>query len=53
MAEARRVVLTGVGAVTPVGNNVKDFWEAVINGKSGVARLTAFDPTPFQFMGCR
>ncbi len=47
MAEARRVVLTGVGAVTPVGNNVKDFWEAVINGKSGVARLTAFDPAPF------
>ncbi|MFH1836580.1 MAG: beta-ketoacyl-ACP synthase II [Candidatus Omnitrophota bacterium] len=43
----RRVVLTGVGAVTPVGNNVNDFWDAVINGKTGVARLKAFDPTPF------
>ncbi|MFH1552593.1 MAG: beta-ketoacyl-ACP synthase II [Candidatus Omnitrophota bacterium] len=43
----RRVVLTGVGAITPVGNNIKDFWEALINGKTGVARLTAFDPTPF------
>ena len=43
----RRVVLTGVGAVTPVGNNVDDFWDAVVNGKTGVARLKAFDPTPF------
>ncbi len=43
----RRVVLTGVGAVTPVGNNVKDFWEALLSGKTGVARLTAFDPSPF------
>ncbi len=43
----RRVVLTGVGAVTPVGNNVKDFWNSVIEGKTGVARLTAFDPSPF------
>jgi len=43
----RRVVLTGVGAVTPVGNNVEDFWNALISGKTGVARLTAFDPSPF------
>ncbi|MGB2629628.1 MAG: beta-ketoacyl-ACP synthase II [Candidatus Omnitrophota bacterium] len=43
----RRVVLTGVGAITPVGNNVPDFLNAVVNGKTGVARLSAFDPTPF------
>jgi len=42
-----RVVLTGVGAVTPVGNNVKDTWDAMVAGRTGVARLTAFDPTPF------
>lgn len=43
----KRVVLTGVGAITPVGNNVKDFWEACISGKTGVRRLTAFTPNPF------
>jgi 3-oxoacyl-[acyl-carrier-protein] synthase II len=43
----RRVVLTGVGAITPVGNNIKDYWDALVNGKTGVGRLTAFDPTPF------
>ena len=43
----RRVVLTGVGAVTPVGNNVKDFWDAVVAGKTGVRRLTAINPNPF------
>ncbi|MDD4956192.1 MAG: beta-ketoacyl-ACP synthase II [Candidatus Omnitrophica bacterium] len=47
MSHKRRVVLTGTGAVTPVGNNVKDAWYAMVNGKTGVARLTAFDPTPF------
>lgn len=43
----KRVVLTGVGVVTPVGNNIKDFWDSLINGKTGVSRLTAFDPEPF------
>ncbi|MCK5268653.1 MAG: hypothetical protein KAR07_10805, partial [Spirochaetes bacterium] len=43
----KRTVLTGLGAVTPVGNNIKDFWDAVVTGKTGVARLSAFDPTPF------
>ena len=40
-------MLTGVGLITPVGNNITDFWNAIVNGKTGVARLTAFDPTPF------
>ncbi len=43
----RRVVLTGVGVITPVGNNIKDFWESLVNGKTGVDRLKAFDPSPF------
>lgn len=43
----KRVVLTGLGVISPVGNDIKNFWEALVNGKTGVARLTAIDPTPF------
>jgi 3-oxoacyl-[acyl-carrier-protein] synthase II len=43
----KRVVLTGVGLVTPVGNNIRDYWDSLVNGRTGVSRLTAFDPTPF------
>ncbi|MGN0135554.1 beta-ketoacyl-ACP synthase II [Anaerotignum sp.] len=39
----KRVVVTGIGAVTPVGNNVPDFWEALKNGKNGIASITRFD----------
>ena len=42
-----RVVVTGLGVVTPVGNNVNDFWVSLVAGKSGVDRLTAFDPARF------
>lgn len=38
-----RVVVTGMGAITPVGNTVKDFWEAIVAGKSGAALTTQFD----------
>lgn len=41
----RRVVITGLGAVTPLGNNVKDFWEGIKAGKNGIATITHFDPT--------
>jgi len=41
--ERKRVVVTGMGAVTPLGNTREAFWDAVIAGKSGVARVTAFD----------
>ncbi|MCL4459132.1 MAG: beta-ketoacyl-ACP synthase II [Chloroflexi bacterium] len=44
---ATRVVVTGLGAVTPVGDDVEQTWAALINGKSGVARITLFDPSPF------
>src|SRR3989344_7999554 len=42
-----RVVVTGVGVVTPIGNNKNDFWNALIQGKSGVDRITSFDPHQF------
>ncbi len=41
----RRVVVTGLGAVTPVGNDVPSMWDALLAGKSGVARIAAFDPS--------
>ncbi len=39
----RRVVITGIGAVTPNGNNVDEFWNALINGQSGIGKITQFD----------
>lgn len=42
---ARRVVITGIGAVTPCGNTAPDTWAALIAGRSGIARITRFDPT--------
>ncbi len=42
----RRVVVTGIGLVTPVGNNAKDSWEAIKNGKNGFQKIDYFDPTP-------
>ena len=46
--ELKRVVVTGMGAVTPLGNNSKDTWEAMLAGKSGAARITLFDPSKFK-----
>jgi 3-oxoacyl-[acyl-carrier-protein] synthase II len=43
----RRVVITGLGAITPVGLSVKESWENILAGKSGVAPLTHFDTTDF------
>jgi 3-oxoacyl-[acyl-carrier-protein] synthase II len=43
----RRVVVTGLGAVTPLGVNVKDFWEALIAGKSGAGPITYFDTSAY------
>src|SRR5262245_59867961 len=42
-----RVVVTGLGAVTPVGNDVPTFWSALVAGNSGVDKITAFDPARF------
>ncbi|RZJ49718.1 MAG: beta-ketoacyl-[acyl-carrier-protein] synthase II [Chryseobacterium sp.] len=44
----KRVVITGMGAVTPLGNNVEDFWQNSINGKSGADLITHFDTEKFK-----
>lgn len=43
-----RVVVTGLGALTPLGHNVKAFWQNIVDGKSGAARITKFDPSLFR-----
>jgi len=45
--EKRRVVITGMGVLTPIGIGVKTFWENLIAGKSGIDRITLFDPDGF------
>lgn len=44
----KRVVVTGLGAITPVGNNVPDFWNALCSGKSGAAPISLFDASKFK-----
>ncbi|MBN2481529.1 MAG: beta-ketoacyl-ACP synthase II [Bacteroidales bacterium] len=46
--EFKRVVVTGLGAVTPLGNNVKDYWNSLINGVSGSDLITRFDAGNFK-----
>jgi len=43
MINNRRVVVTGIGALTPIGLNVEEFWKNLINGVSGAASITYFD----------
>ncbi len=47
MKSSRRVVITGLGAITPVGNTVEEFWGSVTAGKSGIDRITKFDPDKY------
>ena len=44
----KRVVVTGLGALTPIGNNVGDFWQGLVSGKSGAAPITYFDTSKFK-----
>ena len=44
----KRVVITGLGALTPIGNSVDELWQSAINGKSGVTKITKFDPSLFK-----
>lgn len=46
--ELKRVVVTGLGALTPIGNNVSDYWDALIAGKSGCANITYFNTEKFK-----
>ncbi|SHK01595.1 beta-ketoacyl-ACP synthase II [Epilithonimonas mollis] len=46
--ELKRVVVTGFGAITPIGNNAKEYWENLLKGESGAAPITLFDSTNFK-----
>ncbi|NMM49733.1 beta-ketoacyl-ACP synthase II [Marinigracilibium pacificum] len=44
----QRVVITGMGVLSPIGENINDFWNALTEGKSGVSKITKFDPQYFK-----
>ena len=46
--KTRRVVVTGIGALTPIGNNKADYWKSLIEGVSGADLITNFDTTNFK-----
>ncbi|MGP1447766.1 MAG: beta-ketoacyl-ACP synthase II [Candidatus Limimorpha sp.] len=46
--ELKRVVVTGLGAITPIGNNVKEFWDGLVSGRNGAGAITRFDSSPFK-----
>ncbi|HKJ07243.1 MAG TPA: beta-ketoacyl-ACP synthase II [Flavobacteriaceae bacterium] len=46
--EIKRVVVTGLGALTPIGNNIEQYWNGLVNGVSGAAPITYFDATKFK-----
>src|SRR5690606_24323529 len=46
--QLRRVVVTGLGALTPIGNNVPAYWQGLVNGVSGSAPITRFDAEKFK-----
>ena len=41
--QLKRVVVTGLGALTPIGNNIEEYWNGLVNGVSGAAPITHFD----------
>ena len=45
---ANRVVITGMGAITPIGTGTDAFWNALLEGKNGISRITRFDPTEYK-----
>ena len=46
--ELKRVVVTGLGALTPLGNTVAEYWDGLTNGVSGAAPITRFDASKFK-----
>ncbi len=46
--QLKRVVVTGLGALTPIGNNINEYWESLVNGVSGAAPITHFDASKFK-----
>ena len=45
--EKKRIVVTGMGAITPLGSDVESFWQNLVSGNSGISRVTAFDVEPY------
>ncbi|MCU0331481.1 MAG: beta-ketoacyl-[acyl-carrier-protein] synthase II, partial [Candidatus Kapabacteria bacterium] len=48
LAHAPRIVITGVGAVTPIGNTASEFWQGMMESRSGAGAITRFDATQFE-----
>ena len=46
--ELKRVVVTGLGSITPIGNTVKEYWDGLVSGRNGVGEITRFDSTKFK-----
>ena len=46
--QLKRVVVTGLGALTPIGNTIEEYWNGLINGVSGAAPVTYYDATKFK-----
>ena len=46
--QLKRVVVTGIGALTPIGNTAKEYWDALANGVSGAAPITHFNAEKFK-----
>ncbi|HPH37498.1 MAG TPA: beta-ketoacyl-ACP synthase II [Sediminibacterium sp.] len=46
--QLKRVVVTGIGTITPIGNNLEDYWQGLINGVPGAAPITLFDASKFK-----
>ena len=46
--ELKRVVVTGLGALTPIGNNIEEYWDGLVTGVSGAAPITYFDAAKFK-----
>ena len=46
--KSRRVVVTGMGALTPIGNSINEFWQNLVDGKSGADKITLFDADKFK-----
>ena len=46
--EIKRVVVTGMGALTPIGNSVEEYWTGLLNGVSGAAGITRFDASKYK-----
>jgi len=44
----KRIVVTGIGAVTPIGDTVDATWDSMMHGRGGIGRITRFDPTPYE-----